>query len=390
MKSLFSIQYILIAVIASVIMGGCRQDFPQDIEGEAALWFRADMPTFKLIEGGKENYELRTDISVGDLGVEEYAAFFRQQGCENCPGQMKMIFRDYKPKEEIGSFDPDSTFFLGAWSYRGQETAGNNQEPPVDPLSFRFAGKSDGTPPFSYEWQFGDGHITNSPNPVHTYGSAGDFEVKLRIQDANGCADQSSHKISVGSNYFVCPYDFTATKLGENKIEFTVKREDGNPFNQHAGFFWDLGFGGGATTFSDSSSFVVQYPFEGIFQVTLLVFDTCGCPCPVTKNVYTGSSPSCVSEIAFKTIPEDKETSRVSLEWTDENGTFYTTNGPNGQPQESKFRMLDREMYKENPQGRQTYKLSATFDCVLYNPSDPTDSIIVRNGQSSFALEIPE
>jgi PKD repeat protein len=390
MKPLFSNCYLLLILGAFTALAGCHQDFPDDVEGDAELWFLADMPQRMLLEAGKANYEMKTAIEMGDLGVEEHSATFRQVGCENCPGQLKIIFRDYKIKEEIEAFQADSTFGLGQWVYRGQDFQANSQAAVTDPLSFRFSGKSDGTPPFSYEWQFGDGYISTAATPIHTYGTSGDFEIKLKILDATGCSDQSYHKLSVGNNYFACPYDFKVEHLGNETLRFTTIRLDGKSIDEASGFFWDLGFGAGATLFSDKPTIEFQYQFAGIFPVTLLVLDSCGCPCPVTKNVYTATSPSCVSEIAFKTIPEDKETSRVTIEWTDERGAFYTSYGPNGQPLTSDFQLLEREAYKNNPLGQETYKLSASFACTLYNPANPNDSMIVKNGQSIFALEIPE
>lgn len=390
MNRLFSNIYVLVMMSLLLILGGCHEDFPEDIEGEAALWFQADMPVERLLEGGKNGYELKTEIAMGDLGVEEYSAIFRQTGCENCTGQMRLVFRDYNKKDEIDFFQIDSTFRVGNWPYRGQDIQPNTLAAATNPLSFRFLGNSDGLPPFSYEWEFGDGYVSTSPAPIHTYGSAGDFEVNLRIQDATGCSDQSFQKVSVGNNYIVCPYDFDILHLGGQNIEFTVNRLDGIPLDNTISFFWDFGFGATASIYSDTSSFQFNFPFEGIFPVTLLVLDSCGCPCPVTKNIYTAVSPSCVSEIAFKTVPEDKEKSRVTLEWTDESGAFYTSYGPNGQPTASDFQIIDRKLYKNNPLGKGTYSFSASFDCILYNPANPNDSIIVKNGQSIFALEKPE
>lgn len=374
-----------------MFFSACHRDFPGDSGGEVELWFQADMPQERLLEAGVNDYEQSTTIKMGDMGVDEYSASFRKVACEDCPGQLRMIFRDYKKAEEIGEFDMDSSLFLGEWAFRGDDEEANQQASPTNPLSFRFSGFSEGTPPFSYQWEFGDGHVSTEANPIHTYGTSGDFEIKLKIQDVTGCSDQSSHKLSVGNNYFTCPYDFDVEHLGNRTLQFTAKRTDGNSFGQGLGFFWDLGFGGPlATVFADSAVIQFQFQFEGIFPVTLIVLDSCGCPCPVTRNVYTANQASCVSEIAFKTVPEDQEVSRVTIEWIDENGTFYSSYNPNGQPDGSQFQLIERVQYKPTPQGKNTYKFSAAFDCILYNPVNPNDSIIVSKAQSTFALEIPE
>jgi PKD repeat protein len=48
----------------------------------------------------------------------------------------------------------------------------------------------------SFEWDFGDGFISNEPNPVHTYNSTGTFEVILTVFSEGG-EDQASMIIDV-------------------------------------------------------------------------------------------------------------------------------------------------------------------------------------------------
>ena len=40
-----------------------------------------------------------------------------------------------------------------------------------------------------WQWDFGDGGLSNLQNPVHFFGSAGSYNVKLRITDNYGCYD---------------------------------------------------------------------------------------------------------------------------------------------------------------------------------------------------------
>ena len=46
---------------------------------------------------------------------------------------------------------------------------------------------SSGVAIVNWNWDFGDGNISNIPNPVHTYTAAGTYTVQLDIIDANGC-----------------------------------------------------------------------------------------------------------------------------------------------------------------------------------------------------------
>jgi PKD repeat protein len=48
-------------------------------------------------------------------------------------------------------------------------------------------------PIMEWLWDFGDGQISNAPNPVHTYGSADDHTVILKVRNAAGWSAPYSH-----------------------------------------------------------------------------------------------------------------------------------------------------------------------------------------------------
>jgi len=57
---------------------------------------------------------------------------------------------------------------------------------------------SGGTPPYTYEWSFGDGLGTSTEaNPSYTYDAIGTYTVILRVTDANGCWDITSRSVTV-------------------------------------------------------------------------------------------------------------------------------------------------------------------------------------------------
>jgi PKD repeat protein len=48
---------------------------------------------------------------------------------------------------------------------------------------------SEGVPPLSYEWSWGDGNASTGVNVSHTYDTAGYYNICLTIVDASGCTD---------------------------------------------------------------------------------------------------------------------------------------------------------------------------------------------------------
>jgi len=49
----------------------------------------------------------------------------------------------------------------------------------------------------SFEWDFGDGFISNEANPIHRYTSTGNFTVSLKVWSGSGLTDEASLSINV-------------------------------------------------------------------------------------------------------------------------------------------------------------------------------------------------
>jgi PKD repeat protein len=49
----------------------------------------------------------------------------------------------------------------------------------------------------SFEWDFGDGYISNDPDPVHSYTASGTYDVVLKVWSESGLTDEASLTIDV-------------------------------------------------------------------------------------------------------------------------------------------------------------------------------------------------
>lgn len=58
-----------------------------------------------------------------------------------------------------------------------------------------FTNESDNA--YDFEWDFGDGYISNEPNPIHKYTSTGSFTVILKVWSKSGMTDESSLILNV-------------------------------------------------------------------------------------------------------------------------------------------------------------------------------------------------
>lgn len=67
------------------------------------------------------------------------------------------------------------------------------------PLTVKFTSSvEDGTPPFTYSWDFGDGTPPGTEaNPSHVYQKAGEFTATLTVKDSKGLAGSEEYDVLV-------------------------------------------------------------------------------------------------------------------------------------------------------------------------------------------------
>jgi hypothetical protein len=66
------------------------------------------------------------------------------------------------------------------------------------PVEFR-GSVVNGIPPYSWQWDFGDGNISTERNPVHTYDHLGNYQVNLTVCDGSGHCGFDADMVEVSS-----------------------------------------------------------------------------------------------------------------------------------------------------------------------------------------------
>ncbi|MEI6436179.1 MAG: PKD domain-containing protein, partial [Bacteroidota bacterium] len=143
----------------------------------------------------------------------------------------------------------------------------------------------------SWQWDFGDGSPTSNVQwPVHTFISAGTFNVSLIVTSLHGCISTIVKPVTVhdrpvanfswnqtgGQNCFTpgVPTQFTdlSTIIGGNQL---------------SSWLWDFGDG----NYGNTQNPAHQYANTGIYYVTLTVFDINGCQNSIIKQVILAEKP---------------------------------------------------------------------------------------------------
>ncbi len=140
--------------------------------------------------------------------------------------------------------------------------------------------------PLTYQWNFGDGSSSTTPNPNHVYAASGNFIVKLIATSNNDCKDS----ISIPVNVNVSPTSaFTINAVSQciatNNFQFT------NTSFISSGtisYQWNYGDGNGAV----SSNAANVYAFPGNYNVKLVATSNNGCKDSISQLVIVNPKPT--------------------------------------------------------------------------------------------------
>lgn len=229
-----------------------------------------------------DNYRMRAIADDGNGGTDtDTSGIFEIRNRRNEPPQADFDWTPSSPKE-------------------GEEVSFNDRSDDPD-------GYID-----SWHWDFGDGSTSTSQNPRHTYSSAGNYEVCLRVTDNEGASDTACKNISIGRQIQPPTADFSwepsNPKAGE-AVHFHDESRD--PDGYIASWSWDFGDGGS----SSSQNPTHTYSSSGSYQICLTATDNDGASDESCKTLTC--SPKDADEDG---IPDDQDNC-VNVPNPDQNDT---------------------------------------------------------------------
>jgi gliding motility-associated-like protein len=145
-------------------------------------------------------------------------------------------------------------------------------EPGCMPLTIQF----ENTSAFSttFLWEFGDGAVSNKPNPEYTYYEPGSYTIKLTAFSDNGNSDS----YSTVNDVYVLPNAFFDIKprrvyANEQSVLFDNQSDNGAFPVEGNSYQWDFGDGSGSNELSPTH----MYTKAGSYDVVLNVWTNKGC-----------------------------------------------------------------------------------------------------------------
>ena len=115
----------------------------------------------------------------------------------------------------------------------------------------------------SWQWFFGDGHVSTSQNPVHQYDEPGIYSVTLSSVDSKGCKQIKSYdSLKV---YLTPRADFTID-IQDGCMPVTVHTRNLSNNLQDETYHWDFGNGNVSSAFEP----VISYKKAGAYELSLV------------------------------------------------------------------------------------------------------------------------
>ena len=169
---------------------------------------------------------------------------------------------------------------------------------PVQFTDLSYSGAGPGTLT-SWAWNFGDGQVTTAQHPDHIFQTPGTFEVRLTVQDVNGCEDTQQYDLPyypVPDLIVVAPSEFVGCQPAA--ITFTNLSY---PIDESYLVVWDFGDGEKGVGLSPTH----EFKEPGVYTIQLSITSPLGCytdtafydwieilPSPVAGFSYSPEHPS--------------------------------------------------------------------------------------------------
>lgn len=300
---------------------------------------------------GEAGYYMYGTFIQNPVNVYEFTSHLRRSTCPGCGNEVKITLTDRKVSGTGAQVSIDSTLSsTNTYSYLVNST-----------YSVQFNALFNGTA-LAYLWNFGDGTTSSLANPVHTYTNQGKYNVSLTVSSINSCVSVINNVQKVG------PVDLARASVGiastsMNAATFSAQVSGIPPYQ----YYWQFGDGGVSALAGPQHT----YASSGVYPVSLRIIDAGNDTAYANYNFITPSyTLGCAANFSASApgLLNVVNTSKVKIEWIDENGVTYTSDHPQ-QPPQSTFQILSAEDFEPNENGERTKRVKVKFSCRVYRGS---------------------
>nr|MBC7246089.1 SBBP repeat-containing protein [Chloroflexota bacterium] len=156
----------------------------------------------------------------------------------------------------------------------------------------------------SWYWQFGDGAISSSQHPTHTFTTAGSYTVTLTVTDTFGCTHSKSVSNLITANAPpVASFNAVPTS---GDAPLTVYFTDTSTAGSNPIVSWHWQFGDNQISVTQNPTHT--YQIEGVYTVTLTITDSHGCHDDASTVITVNPAPTPTPTNTPTSTPTDTPT----------------------------------------------------------------------------------
>ena len=368
------VKLLFIIAIATLIFSGCKKKEPEVINEDPVFSFTGNINGSALnYRSGTNNYYMFSSYLSNSDNVVEYISELKDKSCSGvCANSFKLRLKNYRPSN--GALTKiDSSLQQRYYNYSSPIGTANT-------YSVTFVHQFIGGTAQNFTWTFDDGTTSTLASPTRIYDKPGKYAVCLKIESSNGCSSSVCGSVKIGQVGDFVESGFSSASSG-NSISFTSLPVLGVAPYQ---YLWDFGDGMN----SNEANPIHNYTIPGVYKVNLRVTDSKNNSDSFENNVNTQNpGATCMTRFSFvkKALINPLNLFNVAIEWTDSNGTVYTSEN-NGNPGSNGFKIISIEDYKINEKGNKTKKMKALLNCTLFNGSN---SVLLKDAEIVFAIAYP-
>jgi PKD repeat protein len=339
--------------IAFLVFTSCnKKEFPKSVtEDPGDFYFSGTVDGSAVyFKPGVDNYYMHSSHRQESNGIYSFIADLKPTDCDGCRNSIQIKINDFEVSLPNAPVHINQSLSAKTYPLKGR---------PFYQVQFKSDYNQTAT---TYLWNFGDSTTSRQANPVHTYSTAGNYHVSLRITGVNSC--QQYVKNVERMQYQAARCKINVINNSVNSISCSADVQAAVPVN----YLWDFGDGARATSSNPSHT----YSVPGTYPILLRVIDANNDTSYAKYNTATLTNPMpCLVNYSIESvmpIPDGLAFSNITITWTSGDGTVYSSDNMS-QPVTSYFKIISVENYDNNEKNEKTKKIKAVFKCNVYNGS---------------------
>lgn len=330
-----------------------------------------------IVAAGVNNYYLEPTYERNESGVFEFVADFKKNNGD--AGQFSVSILDSEPRLPFEDVMVDAAVMAGSYDF---------QTEPIELEEWTYKFYSFAGDNVSYDWTI-NGNNTTDLYPVIVIEESADLNVDLIIEnELTGCTDSLSltHELDEDAsyyNYYYKPFEWTyVNEFGG--VLFEYKLDDEADVN------WIIEEDGQLITGSGTEiahTFLSNGPHKVIMNVVL----SDGFHYRYAENISAiESEATCAASIHYEPVPVAFEVSKVRIDYTDDNGTMFSSLREQGEEADGTFDIVSVEEFYDDQQMISTRKIEVLMNCTLYEIGNESNSLVLEDFVGTMAVSFPQ